>query len=101
MFISSVFARSVAYRNAIWSTCVSDRPLLVQFCGNDPSHLLLSSQMVSSACDGIDLNLGCPQEVARRGRYGAFLMDDLPRIANILTALVKALSVPVTCKVRV
>lgn len=38
-------------------------------------------------CDGIDLNLGCPQRIARRGKYGAYLMDDLPLIEALVTKL--------------
>lgn len=53
-------------------------------------------------CDGIDLNLGCPQDVARRGGYGAFLMprDHWSRIAAMVTAIHTQCRVPITCKVR-
>ena len=33
--------------------------------------------MIEDKVDGIDLNLGCPQECAKRGNYGAFLLDDV------------------------
>ena len=36
MFIAESFVRDAAYRNRIWSTCKEDRPLFVQFCGDDP-----------------------------------------------------------------
>ena len=49
-------------------------------------------------CDAIDLNLGCPQRIARRGKYGAFLMDDLPLVERIVRRLSQGVSVPVTCK---
>jgi tRNA-dihydrouridine synthase 1 len=57
---------------------------------------------VSHQCDGIDLNLGCPQEVARRGGYGAFLMDQQhwPLLHDMVSTLHRHCRVPVTCKVR-
>ena len=49
----------------------------------------------------IDLNLGCPQDIARRGRYGAFLLEEEPVLAlTLVNELAAALDVPVTAKVR-
>ncbi len=44
-----------------------DRPLFVQFCSNDPQHLLAAARMVEKlgVCDAIDINFGCPQVGAR------------------------------------
>ncbi|KAK7036023.1 tRNA-dihydrouridine synthase 1 [Favolaschia claudopus] len=79
----------------------TDRPLIVQFCANDPDLLLTSAKVVEKHCDAVDINLGCPQDIARRGKYGAFLQDDWDLIYSLINTLHKNLTVPVTAKFRV
>ncbi|KAE8449083.1 hypothetical protein EG329_008466 [Mollisiaceae sp. DMI_Dod_QoI] len=78
-----------------------DRPLFVQFCANDPEELLAAARYVQPFCDAIDLNLGCPQGIARKGKYGAFLQEDQDLIFNLINKLHKELDVPVSAKIRI
>ena len=45
---------------------MTDPPALSQFCGNDPKTLLEAGRYLEHRCDAIDLNLGCPQGIARK-----------------------------------
>ena len=78
-----------------------DRPLFVQFCANSPDELLEAARYVEPFCDAVDLNLGCPQGIARKGNYGAFLQEDWDRIYNLINKLHTSLDVPVTAKMRI
>ncbi|KAL2213390.1 FMN-linked oxidoreductase [Sarocladium strictum] len=77
-----------------------DRPLFVQFCANDPDALLAAAKEAAPYCDAVDLNLGCPQGIARKGHYGAFLQEDQDLIFKLINKLHKELPVPVTAKIR-
>jgi tRNA-dihydrouridine synthase 1 len=100
MFHARIFSESKKYRASNFQTVESDRPLIVQFCGNDPSTLLAAAKLVEADCDAVDLNLGCPQGIARRGRYGSFLLGETELLVQIVSTLHKNLKIPVTCKIR-
>ncbi|KAF8649178.1 hypothetical protein AX16_005976 [Volvariella volvacea WC 439] len=78
------------------------RPVVVQLCGNDPEAIVQAGRKVQSYCDGIDLNLGCPQEAARDGHYGAYLLGqkDWPLLSDIVSAMKNSFIVPVSTKLR-
>lgn len=78
-----------------------DRPLVVQFCANSPDDLLQAARHAQSYCDAVDLNLGCPQGIARKGHYGAFLQEDWDLIYKLINKLHNELTVPVTAKFRI
>lgn len=105
MFHARLFATEEKYRNKMWSELdgdsEKDRPLVVQFCANDPDHLLKAAQYVEDRCDAVDLNLGCPQGIAKKGNYGSFLMDDWDLVYKLIRTLHENLKCPVTAKIRV
>ncbi len=76
-----------------------ERPLLVQFIGNNPDEFKECVQNISN-CDVVDLNAGCPSNDQTRNNSGSALLKDLPRFEKILKTMVKYSPVPVSVKVR-
>jgi tRNA-dihydrouridine synthase 1 len=101
MFHSAQFVKSQHYRTLNFSTCETDRPLIVQFCANNEDIFLKAARMVVGQADAVDLNLGCPQHIARRGYYGSFLQENPQLIYRLLSKLSSELSIPVTAKIRI
>ncbi|VDL99816.1 unnamed protein product [Schistocephalus solidus] len=88
------FIRDPKYRKKVMEFSDEDRPLIVQFCGNSPELFAQSAKFVEDYCDGVNLNLGCPQGIARRGHYGSYLQDEW----ELISSMVK---VPVSVKIRI
>uniref|UniRef100_A0A8C7YVX5 tRNA-dihydrouridine(16/17) synthase [NAD(P)(+)]-like n=1 Tax=Oryzias sinensis TaxID=183150 RepID=A0A8C7YVX5_9TELE len=103
MFHAQVFVRDANYRreNLYSEVCEEDRPLITQFCANDPEVFVQAALLAQDYCDAVDLNLGCPQMIAKRGHYGVFLQDEWDLLERMIRLAHEKLSVPVTCKIRV
>lgn len=101
MLHSAMFLQSPKYRAEHFQVCPEDRPLIAQFCGDNPQTILAAAKLIEHQVDAIDLNLGCPQGIARRGHYGAFLLHEFDLLKEIVSTLHANLSIPVTCKIRV
>ncbi len=103
MWHAGVFVRNERYRLDALQTCPEDRPLIVQFCANDPATLRRAVELTQELidCDAVDLNLGCPQVIARRGHFGAFLQDEWELISSLVKAVDENCRLPITCKLRV
>jgi len=94
--------------NPIRPVCYPDEgPVVVQLAGHDPTVVADAALDIVDRTDGnvagIDLNCGCPQAIARKGRYGAFLMEDDPHlVGDVLSRLRQTLphNVGVSAKIR-
>ncbi|KAL2022345.1 hypothetical protein VTK56DRAFT_5743 [Thermocarpiscus australiensis] len=114
MLHARIFNESPKYREQHWKPTrpdsdapfldgnpAFDRPFFVQFCANDPQELLNAAKQVAPYCDAVDLNLGCPQNIAKKGRYGAFLQEDQDLVYRLINTLHENLEIPVTAKIRI
>ncbi|KAJ2615376.1 tRNA-dihydrouridine synthase 2 [Coemansia sp. RSA 1365] len=67
----------------------------------DPTLALAAAKVVEQDVAGIDLNCGCPKKFSIQGGMGAALLKKPDQLCAILDILVKNISKPVTCKIRV
>eukprot|EP00727_Mastigamoeba_balamuthi_P004597 m51a1_g14135 putative t-dirnahydrouridine synthase (734) ;mRNA; r:231163-235329 len=100
MFHSGQFAKEEGFRRKIFATCPADQPLVAQLCGNDPDTMAEAGSYLEGQCACIDVNLGCPQKIARKGAYGAFIADHPDLVRSIVETMTRKLKTPVSCKMR-
>jgi len=76
-------------------------PRYIQIAGADPELLAKAAQYnVANGAQVIDINMGCPAKKVCNVMAGSALLKDETRVAQILDAVVNAVSVPVTLKIR-
>ena len=76
-------------------------PISVQIAGSDPRLLADAARFnVERGAEIIDINMGCPAKKVCNVAAGSALLEDEPRVARILEAVVAAVDVPVTLKIR-
>ena len=80
-----------------------ERPISQQIFGTDVSSFVIASKYICSNMhpDIIDINMGCPvPKVALRAQAGSALLKSPSKIYDIVKAVVDAVDVPVTVKIR-
>jgi tRNA-dihydrouridine synthase B len=76
-------------------------PVAVQIAGTDPARMAQAARLnVEHGAQIIDINMGCPAKKVCNVLAGSALMRDEVLIGNILSAVVAAVDVPVTLKMR-
>lgn len=76
-------------------------PHVVQLAGREAKWMDLGARLAQDAgAEIIDINMGCPAKQVTRGLSGSALMRDLDHALGLIEATVKAVSVPVTLKMR-
>src|SRR6201997_1393973 len=78
-----------------------ERPIAVQIFGGDPDKMAAAAQIVEGmGADIVDVNMGCPVPKIARHNAGCSLMREPQHAANVILAMVKAVKIPVTVKMR-
>ncbi|HVJ63136.1 MAG TPA: tRNA dihydrouridine(20/20a) synthase DusA [Tahibacter sp.] len=79
-----------------------EQPLALQLGGSDPAELAQAARYGADAgYVEINLNVGCPSDRVQSGRFGACLMREPVLVADCVSAMRDAVSVPVTVKCRI
>ena len=78
-----------------------EHPLAVQIFGSEPGVMAEAARMVEDAgADLIDINFGCPVRKVTKTGAGATLLEEPDRACGIVETVAKAVSVPVSVKMR-
>ena len=78
-----------------------EHPLAIQLFGSDPRTMGEAARMVEAAgADLVDLNFGCPVKKVTKTGAGATLLEDPGHAAAIVEAIVGAVEIPVSVKLR-
>jgi tRNA-dihydrouridine synthase B len=86
-------------QKAAWHA--AEEPVSMQLAGCSPAEMAEAAKLNEDRGAAIiDINMGCPVKKVVNGDAGSALMRDLPLAARLIASTVKAVSVPVTVKMR-
>lgn len=100
-----VSAKAIYYKNRgtaeLMESVPEERPLMLQLFGSDPELMAaMAAQVEEGPWDIIDVNMGCPVPKVVKNGDGSALLQDIPRIEAIVSAMTRAVKKPVTVKIR-
>ncbi len=76
------------------------RPISMQIFGSDIESMSFAAKYVSELADIVDINMGCPAPKVTKNGDGSSLLLDLEKAGNVIEAVVKNSTKPVTLKIR-
>jgi len=78
-----------------------ERPFAVQIFGGQPERMRMAAEMAEEVgADILDINCGCPAPKVVKHGGGSGLLKDYPRLETILNEVKKAITIPLTVKIR-
>ena len=80
----------------------AEHPVVLQLGGNEPDKMAEAARIAEAfGYDEVNINCGCPSDRVQSGAFGACLMADPQTVAVCVSAMGKAVSIPVTVKCRI
>src|SRR4026209_1184632 len=78
-----------------------ERPISIQIFGGDPGKMAAAAQIVEGmGADIVDVNMGCPIPKIAKHNAGCRVMPEPFHAASVISAMAKAVKIPVTVKMR-
>lgn len=79
-----------------------EHPVALQLGGSDVQNMVTCAKMAEDfGYDEVNINVGCPSDRVQKGAFGACLMAEPQLIADCVSAMQNAVSIPVTVKNRI
>jgi len=98
---SNAILYKVSLTERLMRFCPEERPVVGQVFGNDVDIIVGAARVVQAhGADIVDVNLGCAKYKITKGGHASALLKDPAKIGRIFAALTRALTVPVTGKIR-
>jgi tRNA-dihydrouridine synthase B len=107
-FSEMINVNAIAYNNEKTKKMMKKSPLetpyFIQIAANNVENAIKAVEIINETkeIDGIDINLGCPVNKARRSGFGGVLLKDenKEKLKEIVSAIVKTSKKPVSAKMR-
>lgn len=95
-----LMSRPLAQQRKLYSSAC-EQPLAIQIAGCEAQGMGEAARLCAGlGAEVIDINMGCPAKKVVNGYSGSALMRDLDNAAKLIDAVVRAVSLPVTLKMR-
>lgn len=104
-YTEMISAKALTYKNMktfdLLDMVGEEQPVNVQLFGSEPDIMAEGARLaVDRGAQLLDINMGCPVPKVVRNNEGSALMQQPKRVGALLAAMTKAVSVPVTVKIR-
>ena len=103
LYTEMITTNSIVHGNCLYQLNFNheEHPVGVQFGGNNPKDLVYCSQIAEEyGYDEINLNIGCPSDRVKKGKFGACLMKEPDLVAECAHKIISKVNIPVTIKTR-